>query len=137
MASARSSHLVVLVERITEMHAVYPSLGVRKWSKILPYNASSERRPPETQQNHNNRNHNRKTNPHHEQKLARYDGSNATAFSACELTDLAQKTTKKAGERKQSKIKRRWTAKTHRPAMPKPRIPPARILEIALRSLPA
>ena len=43
VASARSSHLVVLVERITQMHALYPSLGVRKWSKILPYNASSER----------------------------------------------------------------------------------------------
>ena len=44
VASARSSHLVVLVERITQMHALYPSLGVRKWSKILPYNASSEKK---------------------------------------------------------------------------------------------
>ena len=42
--SAKSSHLVVLVERITQMHALYPSLGVRKWSKILPYSASSEKK---------------------------------------------------------------------------------------------
>ena len=118
------------------MHYI-PLWGFESGAKSYHIMPVPKRRPPETQQNHNNRNHNRKTNPHHEQKLARYNGSNATAFSACELTDLAQKTTKKAGERKQSKIKRRWTAKTHRPAMPKPRIPPARIPEIALRSLPA
>ena len=118
------------------MHYI-PLWGFESGAKSYHIMPVPKRRPPETQQNHNKRNHNRKTNPHHEQKLARYDGSNATAFSACELTDLAQKTTKKAGERKQSKIKRRCTAKTHRPAMPKPRIPPARIPEIALRSLPA
>ena len=32
MALARSSHIVVLSERITQVHTLYPSLGVRKWS---------------------------------------------------------------------------------------------------------
>ena len=32
VALARSSHIVVLSERITQVHTLYPSLGVRKWS---------------------------------------------------------------------------------------------------------
>ena len=32
MALARSSHIVALSERITQVHTLYPSLGVRKWS---------------------------------------------------------------------------------------------------------
>ena len=30
VALARSSHIIVLIERITQMHTLYPSLGVRK-----------------------------------------------------------------------------------------------------------
>ena len=111
VALARSSHIVVLSERITQVHTLYPSLGVRKWSK--DHSVRSLVSPHKEADNENNKTskpHKTQTNNHKSAKkeLTRRLQSTA-ASSACELKDLAHETKKKT--RPQRKILRRCPAK--------------------------
>ena len=151
VALARSSHIVVLIERITHTLALYPSLGVQKWStgqatstlvnrnktkqnkakQNHPKKHTNQTKPKQTKQTKQQTKQTKPQKP--AKKIDKSAPRNRRSRCAGELTDLAHERTR--NNRSQSKMKQRCPAK-HVPAAPKPRIPPARIPEIALSSPP-
>ena len=137
VALARSSHIVVLSERITQMHTLYPSLGVRKWStdysqsEILPEHTKKQK-PNKKQAKKENKN---TTNPQSpaEKVLTRRLQKGMAANVPTNYMILLMKDSESPDHKARSC---EVVSKTHPSAAPKPRIPPARIPEIALRSPP-
>ena len=71
------------------------------------------------------------------QKGTWHDGSKKQWHQVLLNYQILHKTIKTTNKKTTAQDHAKVFSKTHRPAMPKPRIPPARIPEIALRSLPA
>ena len=123
---ARSSHIVVLIERITQMHALYPSLRVQKWS-------TDQARSKSCQKDKGSRTE-KQTNKQKTQSQKR-NGQDSSRRPPQPVWRIGSAHEKQQQTRSQSKILQRCPAK-QKPAAPKPRILPARIPEIALRSHP-
>ena len=137
LADLAQKHIVVLIERVTQMHALYPSLG----SKVKQGLLSPKSCKPSQRSNNRTQQHKKphRTQKHKQKKTSKKPqrGLDMTAPIDCSINclrieDLAHESKKKRKTTEQDLAK--MSSKTHHPAAPKPRIPPARIPEIALRS---
>ena len=94
VALARSSHIVVLIERITHMHTLYPSLGVRKWGTDH-YSLKSWQSKKTHKQNTNKNQHNKhkqtkqKPTKPSKEKTDKTAPKDHSSWCAGELNDLA------------------------------------------------
>ena len=125
VALARSSHLVVLIERIGKCIHYIPLWGFEsgakitsKWcqfqNKTANQNTKTRKTPkPKTEQN------NHKT----QGRNMAWRLQSATASSASELKDLAHQTKKKTNQKDNRARSREGIQQTHHPAVPKPGVP--------------
>ena len=116
-----------------------PLWGFKSGAKSLQSGASSKTK---NQQRHNKKQTPQPTpqttpNKNKTQKGTWHDGSKKQWHQVLLNSQILHKNIKTTNKKTTAQDHAKVFSKTHRPAMPKPRIPPARIPEIALRSLPA
>ena len=111
MALARSSHIVVLSERITQVHTLYPSLGVRKWSiyKSARSLVSPHEETETKQKTSKTHKANKKPTKASKERTDKTAPKSHSSWCAGELNDLAHE--RKRNPRPRSKILRRCPAK--------------------------
>ena len=120
-------------ERIIQMHIQCPSLGSLKWSADH-YAVRSHVRPKRQETQKQSKTTKTKPAKPSERSTDKDSSNRAGNLCANELRYLAQNKNKQHQTTVQDLAK--VSSKTNHSAAPKPRIPPARIPEIALRSPP-
>ena len=127
VALARSSHIVVLMNELTTCNFNVPPWGVESGVRTITQSRvlsgpTKEKHKPKA----------KTTKKPAKDKRSQDSSYKAGSLCANELRDLAQKQNQQHQTTQQDLAK--VSSKTNHSAAPKPRIPPARIPEIALRS---